>query len=256
MRKARQHTLRAAKVPQAGRNDLHLVRVIGCDSALLFCAGEATAYAAPAVRRNLPLVTACTALPPHFLFERAVTSCGGFAFLSYRDECERVEVERRFSLAKRKCGMGLVTAKLRETAAHVIAMSVLVLNLRKIQRALLQLRTVFQLCACHPHTSNMTVAERFATFRYYCLMHVYAQGGLTVPEEANARLWRASASSGNRGPAGLRGLIIRLPTLRSLGIVRRFGRVSVPFTNEQCRTQERKVKNRKSPYLEVIGSLQ
>lgn len=59
----------------------------------------------------------------------------------YRDECERVEVERRFSLAKRKCGMGLVTAKLRETAAHVIAMSVLVLNLRKIQRAILRLFT-------------------------------------------------------------------------------------------------------------------
>jgi len=57
----------------------------------------------------------------------------------YRDECERVEVERRFSLAKRKCGMGLVTAKLRETAAHVIAMSVLVLNLRKIHRAFWQL---------------------------------------------------------------------------------------------------------------------
>ena len=35
--------------------------------------------------------------------------------------------------------MGLVTAKLRETAAHVIAMSVLVLNLRKIQRALLRM---------------------------------------------------------------------------------------------------------------------
>ena len=59
----------------------------------------------------------------------------------YRDECERVEVERRFSLAKRKCGMGLVTAKLRETAAHVIAMSVLVLNLRKIQCAILWLLT-------------------------------------------------------------------------------------------------------------------
>ena len=59
----------------------------------------------------------------------------------YRDECERVEVERRFSLAKRKCGMGLVTARLRETAAHVIAMSVLVLNLRKIQCAFLQLLT-------------------------------------------------------------------------------------------------------------------
>lgn len=50
----------------------------------------------------------------------------------YRDECERVEVERRFSLAKRKCGMELVTTKLRKTAPHVIAMSVLVLNLRKI----------------------------------------------------------------------------------------------------------------------------
>ena len=60
---------------------------------------------------------------------------------NYLDECERVEVERRFSLAKRKCGMGLVTAKLQETAAHVIAMSVLVLNLRKIQYALLRLLT-------------------------------------------------------------------------------------------------------------------
>ena len=59
----------------------------------------------------------------------------------YRDECERVEVERRFSLTKRKCGMGLVTAKLRETAAHVIAMSVLVLNLRKIPCAILRLLT-------------------------------------------------------------------------------------------------------------------
>lgn len=62
----------------------------------------------------------------------------------YRDECERVEVERKFSLAKRKCGMGLVTAKLRETAAHVIAMSILVLNLRKIQCTLLRLLAFLQ----------------------------------------------------------------------------------------------------------------
>ena len=45
----------------------------------------------------------------------------------------------QISLAKRKCGIGLVTAKLRDTAAHVIAMSVPVLNLRKIQCALLRL---------------------------------------------------------------------------------------------------------------------
>ena len=56
----------------------------------------------------------------------------------YQDECERVEIERKFSLGKRKCGMGLVTAKLEETAAHVVALSILLLNLRKIQCAFLQ----------------------------------------------------------------------------------------------------------------------
>lgn len=49
----------------------------------------------------------------------------------YRDECERVEVERRFSLAKRKCGLGLIVARLSETAKHCIAMSVVLLNLKK-----------------------------------------------------------------------------------------------------------------------------
>ena len=50
-------------------------------------------------------------------------------------------MERGFSLAKRECSMEPVTAKLRETAAHVIAVSVLVLNLRKIQCAILRLLT-------------------------------------------------------------------------------------------------------------------
>ena len=58
------------------------------------------------------------------------------------DEYERVEVERCFSLAKRKCGMGLVTAKLQETAEYVIAMSIVVLNLRRLQRAFLRLWTL------------------------------------------------------------------------------------------------------------------
>ena len=57
----------------------------------------------------------------------------------FLDECERVEVERRFSLAKRKCGLGLIMTKLRQTIAHSVAMSILVLNLRKIQCALLRL---------------------------------------------------------------------------------------------------------------------
>lgn len=66
----------------------------------------------------------------------------------YKDECERVEVERRFSLAKRKCGMGLISAKLCETAAHVIAMSILVLNLRKIQCAFLHFLALWAYVAC------------------------------------------------------------------------------------------------------------
>jgi len=36
----------------------------------------------------------------------------------FLDECERVEVERRFSLAKRKCGLGLIVTRLQETIAR------------------------------------------------------------------------------------------------------------------------------------------
>ena len=49
----------------------------------------------------------------------------------YKDEADRVEVERKFSLAKRKCGLGLIMTRLEDTAAHTLALSVLVLNLRK-----------------------------------------------------------------------------------------------------------------------------
>ena len=55
----------------------------------------------------------------------------------YIDEAERVEVERKFSLAKRKCGIGLIVTRLKETTCHCIAMSVLLLNLRKIGKVLL-----------------------------------------------------------------------------------------------------------------------
>ena len=58
---------------------------------------------------------------------------------NYIDKCERVEVEYRFSLAKRKCGLGLITTKLAETTLHSIALSIVVLNLRKIQCAFWEL---------------------------------------------------------------------------------------------------------------------
>lgn len=50
----------------------------------------------------------------------------------YIDECERVEVERKFSLAKLKFGIGSVKAKLVNTSKHVVAMSILLLNLHKV----------------------------------------------------------------------------------------------------------------------------
>ncbi len=56
----------------------------------------------------------------------------------YADICDRVEVERRISLAKRKCGLGLLTTKLPDTTASAIALSIVVLNLRKIQCAFLR----------------------------------------------------------------------------------------------------------------------
>ena len=58
--------------------------------------------------------------------------------LNYIDECARIEVERRFSLAKRKCGMGLIMTKLEDTIGHSIAMSIVVLNLRKLGTLLLR----------------------------------------------------------------------------------------------------------------------
>ena len=82
--------------------------------------------------------------------------------LWYKDECERVEVERRFSLSKRKCGMGLVTARLQETAEHVIAMSILVLNLRRAVAALLRLFYWFVdlVWYCNNQTENRYLFSR------------------------------------------------------------------------------------------------
>ena len=64
-------------------------------------------------------------------------------YQDYRDECDRVEVERKISLAKRKCGIGLIMTKLPVTAGHSIALSVIVLNLRKVLLRLFDRRCFF-----------------------------------------------------------------------------------------------------------------
>ena len=51
-------------------------------------------------------------------------------------QADRVEVERQFSLAKRKCGLGMIMTRLKDTTCHCLAMSVLLLNLQKLQQLL------------------------------------------------------------------------------------------------------------------------
>ena len=50
----------------------------------------------------------------------------------YSDNCDRVEVERGFSLAKRKFGLRLIRTRLEETSLCVIALSILTMNLSKV----------------------------------------------------------------------------------------------------------------------------
>ena len=58
----------------------------------------------------------------------------------YQDNTDRIEVERRFSLAKRCFGLGMIRTKLKETQLTSIALSVFVANLfRKMQRILFAL---------------------------------------------------------------------------------------------------------------------
>jgi IS5 family transposase len=50
----------------------------------------------------------------------------------YQDQADRVEIEREFSLVKRKCGLRTIVTRLEETTCYCLAMSVLLLNLRKL----------------------------------------------------------------------------------------------------------------------------
>ena len=70
--------------------------------------------------------------------------------LEYTDICDRVEVERKFSLAKRKCGLGLIMTKLRITTEHVVAMSILLLNLRKVLHTFLRFLFNWMFLSCSP----------------------------------------------------------------------------------------------------------
>ena len=52
--------------------------------------------------------------------------------IAYRDNTNRMAVERAFALAKHSYGLGLVTARLDVTTRNMIAMSVLAMNIDRI----------------------------------------------------------------------------------------------------------------------------
>lgn len=57
----------------------------------------------------------------------------------YKDNADRVAVERAFALAKQKYGLGLITRKLDETTRSSIALSIIAINVDRICRSLLRL---------------------------------------------------------------------------------------------------------------------
>lgn len=63
--------------------------------------------------------------------------------IEYQDNRDRIQVERDFSLAKRRHGLGLIRTRLAETTLSTIALSIVSLNLSKIQRSFL--RAIFGL---------------------------------------------------------------------------------------------------------------
>ena len=54
-----------------------------------------------------------------------------------RDEIDRIEIEGKFGVGKRRFGLGLIMTKLRETSEHAVALVFVVMNLNKILRDLL-----------------------------------------------------------------------------------------------------------------------
>ena len=58
---------------------------------------------------------------------------------AYQDNTDRIEVERKFSLAKRKFGLGLLLTKREDTTKASIALSVITMNIDRLAAMLLRL---------------------------------------------------------------------------------------------------------------------
>ena len=61
----------------------------------------------------------------------------------YKDNVDRIEVERKFSLAKRKFGLGLFRTKLKNTTKSSILLSIIAMNIDRLAALLLHLLGTF-----------------------------------------------------------------------------------------------------------------
>ena len=52
--------------------------------------------------------------------------------IAYQDNTDRIEVERRFSIAKRKFGLGLLLTKREDTTRTSIVLSVIAMNISRL----------------------------------------------------------------------------------------------------------------------------
>lgn len=64
----------------------------------------------------------------------------------YKDNKDRIEVERKFSLAKRKFGLGLLYTKLKNTTEASIILSVIAMNIERLAAMFVRLIRVLLLC--------------------------------------------------------------------------------------------------------------
>lgn len=70
---------------------------------------------------------------------RPKKNAGSDKKVEYKDNADRIAVERAFVLAKQKYGLGLITSRLDETTRCSIALSVIAMNVDRICRSLLSL---------------------------------------------------------------------------------------------------------------------
>ena len=62
--------------------------------------------------------------------------------IAYKDNTDRIEVERKFSLAKRKFGLGLLLTKREDTTRASIVLSIIAMNIDRLAVMLLRFRQI------------------------------------------------------------------------------------------------------------------